>query len=74
MKQTVVKGHSLTEQELKEVKGGMWYIIEPNGKLPEVPFPCEECGHSIEELLYNGRYFYGICEVCGSRKEIIMEE
>ena len=74
MKKNHLNGQVLSEKEMKEVKGGAWYLIYPNGKLPEVPFPCEVCGHPIKELTYNGDNFLGICENCGSRKEIQLEE
>ena len=78
MKTTALKGHPLTEKEMCEVKGGMWYAIkmvtDPN-KEPD-PFLCEGCGYEITEFEYNeqGGNYVAVCFNCGCKKEVKIEE
>lgn len=76
MKKVFVKGHPLTENELKEVKGGSIYVIKVvNGNAPDA-FSCEDCGNRIYMFDYNAdkKLYYAMCNVCGCRNEVRKEE
>ena len=70
MKKNHLNGQVLSEKEMKEVKGGAWYIV----KNPPTLWKCEECGYDIEYYLYNGELYCAVCENCGCRKEFKVEE
>ena len=74
MKDVILKGHPLTENESKEVKGGAIYVMSGDG-VPE-SFSCNECGHYIYLFEYNAdkKLFYAVCDVCGCRNEVKKEE
>ena len=78
MKNKELYGHPLTEKEMCEVKGGMWYAIKVVTKPYEGPktFPCEACGHDISDFIYNAHTdtYTSVCFNCGCRKEVKMEE
>ena len=78
MKKVFVKGHPLTENESKEVKGGAWYamkVVSDPFATPE-KFPCTECGYEIDTFLYkpDEKTYYAVCDNCGCSKEVKMEE
>ena len=78
MKDLILKGHPLTENESKEVKGGAWYAIkvvtEPH--TPPTDFPCDICGHTISKFMYNAntQTYTSVCFECGCEKEVKIEE
>ena len=76
MKETIVKGRSLTEKELKDVKGGTYYPLYNVTNPPPKPFLCDVCDHEVYLFLYDGDsgLFTAICENCGCRKEVKVEE
>ena len=72
MKKNHSNGQVLSEQDMKEVKGGEWYVIAGT---PDA-FNCETCGNVIYKFEYNaltGTYV-AICDVCGCSKEVKAEE
>lgn len=72
MKKNHSNGQVLSEQEMKEVKGGEWYVIAGT---PDA-FYCESCGNLIYEFGYNaftGTYV-AVCDLCGCSKEVKVEE
>ena len=74
MKDLILKGHPLTENESKEVKGGAWYAIKVVTFLR--PFPCDLCGNIIKRFKYNENTetYTAVCENCGCNKEVQIEE
>ena len=74
MKKDFAKGHPLTEEQLKAVKGGAWYAIKVVTVLR--PFPCDLCDNTIRKFIYNENTetYTAICDQCGCSKEVQIEE
>ena len=78
MKKEFFKGHPLTENETREVKGGAWYAIKVVTEPYEPPkaFNCDLCGHRIYLFGYNAdnETYTAVCENCGCGKYVKVED
>ena len=72
MKKNHSNGQVLSEQEMKEVKGGEWYVIAGTPKA----FYCDACGNLIYKFEYNAltETYVAVCDLCGCSKEVKVEE
>ena len=70
MKNSNVNGQVLSENQMKEVKGGNWIIVAN----PTMKWICDVCGEKITEFMHEGENYVAICSNCGSTNEIQIEE